>query len=90
MVGVVLRRWFHRQQLPDVSIREIAHATELDPKRVLQILVKLEKERWLTIEWAQDRFEPNRYSLNTQRRPATTHDPYRQTYQAKRKDKNAK
>lgn len=70
----------------DISIRELAASTELEPKRVLQILVKLERERWLVISWAQDRFEPNRYALNYERRPVTTHDPYRSTYQPKRKE----
>jgi hypothetical protein len=72
----------------NISIREIAAATELEAKRVLQILVKLEKERWLTIDWAQDRFEPNHYQLNVQRRLPASHDPYRHTYQPKKKDSN--
>lgn len=69
-----------------VSVRELAASTTLEPKRVLQILVKLERERWLVIEWAQDRFESNRYSLNYDGRPVEAQDPYRNTYQPKRKE----
>ncbi len=70
-----------------ISIRELAAATELEPKRVLQILVKLERERWLIITWAQDRFEPNRYALNYERTRVTSCDTYRSTYQPTRKER---
>ena len=69
------------------SIRELSHRCRLEPKRILQILVKLEREGWIICDWAKQRNERNWYCMNYDRRPVKSYDPYRSTYQPKRKDK---
>lgn len=74
-------------QTNDITVRELYYRCQRKHSmlRILQLIHKLERERYLIVHWATEPALTNTYELNTERRPILNYDPNEHTLSPKRK-----